>query len=117
MRVREAVNGKLVDAKSGLYVDGEGIDHSSLHANLFPLAFGLVPDERKGERLIVLHTPVESMNTHQLWEKLNDRGLPNLWLPGERDFIQIPEMPVLGTGKVDLKRAKEMALEHTRNGD
>ena len=57
------------------------------------------------------------MNTHQLWEKLNDRGLPNLWLPGERDFIQIPEMPVLGTGKVDLKRAKEMALEHTRNGD
>ncbi|WP_372798571.1 alpha-L-rhamnosidase C-terminal domain-containing protein, partial [Pontiella sp.] len=32
---------------TGLYVDGVETDHSSLHANLFPLAFGLVPDEHK----------------------------------------------------------------------
>jgi hypothetical protein len=31
----------------GRYVDGEGSNHSSLHANLFPLAFGLVPPERR----------------------------------------------------------------------
>src|SRR5581483_10293173 len=30
----------------GLYVDGEGTTHSSLHANMFPLAFGLVPADR-----------------------------------------------------------------------
>jgi hypothetical protein len=34
---------KLYDPKRGLYRDGVGTDHTSLHANLFPLAFGLVP--------------------------------------------------------------------------
>jgi len=38
---------KLFDAARGLYRDGVGTDHASLHANLFPLAFGLVP---AGER-------------------------------------------------------------------
>ncbi|HEV3449356.1 MAG TPA: AMP-binding protein [Gemmataceae bacterium] len=73
-----------------------------------------VPDERKGERLVVLHTPFQQMGLHQVWEKLNDRGLPNLWVPGERDFIEISEMPVLGTGKVDLKKIKELAQERVR---
>jgi alpha-L-rhamnosidase len=40
-------NTKLVDSNSGLYVDGQGSKHSSLHANMFPLAFGLVPGERR----------------------------------------------------------------------
>jgi hypothetical protein len=31
----------------GRYRDGEGTDHASLHASLFPLAFGLVPEERR----------------------------------------------------------------------
>jgi alpha-L-rhamnosidase len=34
---------KLFDPVRGLYRDGVGTDHASLHANLFPLAFGLVP--------------------------------------------------------------------------
>ena len=38
---------KLFDPARGLYRDGEGTDHCSLHANLFPLAFGLVPDDRR----------------------------------------------------------------------
>jgi alpha-L-rhamnosidase len=38
---------KLFDPVRGLYRDGVGTDHASLHANLFPLAFGLVPaDDR-----------------------------------------------------------------------
>ena len=43
--------------------------------------------------------------------QLGGRGLPNLWVPPERDFYPVPELPVLGSGKVDLKRVKEMALE------
>lgn len=42
-KTRAAFQEKLFDAKAGLYRDGEGTDHQSLHANLFPLAFGLVP--------------------------------------------------------------------------
>ncbi|VGO16678.1 hypothetical protein PDESU_05269 [Pontiella desulfatans] len=37
-------NEKLLDPKTGLYIDGIGTDHSAMHANFFPLAFGLVPD-------------------------------------------------------------------------
>jgi acyl-[acyl-carrier-protein]-phospholipid O-acyltransferase/long-chain-fatty-acid--[acyl-carrier-protein] ligase len=73
-----------------------------------------VPDERKGERLIVLHTPLNGTSVRQVWQQLNTKGLPNLWVPGERDFFEIGEMPLLGSGKVDLKRAKELALERAR---
>ncbi|MCU0250405.1 MAG: family 78 glycoside hydrolase catalytic domain [Vicinamibacterales bacterium] len=42
---RTAFQGALFDPVRGLYRDGEGTDHASVHANLFPLAFGLVPAE------------------------------------------------------------------------
>jgi alpha-L-rhamnosidase len=37
----------LFDSFRGVYRDGEGTDHASQHANLFPLAFGLVPDAER----------------------------------------------------------------------
>jgi hypothetical protein len=46
-RATTALNEKLFDPATGLYVDGEGSKHASLHANMFPLAFGLVPRERR----------------------------------------------------------------------
>ncbi len=42
---RDTFNTALLDTATGTYRDGIGTDHRSLHANLFPLAFGLVPDE------------------------------------------------------------------------
>ncbi len=40
---------QLFDEKRGIYRDGIGTDHASAHANFFPLAFGLVPpDKREG---------------------------------------------------------------------
>jgi len=44
--VREAFQRALFDPARGLYRDGEGTEHASLHANLLPLAFGLVPPKR-----------------------------------------------------------------------
>ncbi len=44
VKVKNAINEKLFDRKKGIYIDGEGSAHSSLHANMLPLAFGLVPD-------------------------------------------------------------------------
>ena len=70
-----------------------------------------LPDERKGERLVVLHTKLSSgWSVESLWKQLNGRGLPSLWVPSQRDFFEIAEMPVLGTGKIDLKRVKELAV-------
>ena len=45
-KVRASFNRLLFDGKRGIYVDGVGTDHATLHANMFPLAFGLVPAER-----------------------------------------------------------------------
>ncbi len=42
-----AFQGELFDASRGLYRDGVGTDHASQHSNLFALAFGLVPEERR----------------------------------------------------------------------
>lgn len=42
---RDTFNAAMIDPATGTYRDGIGTDHRSLHANLFPLAFGLVPDE------------------------------------------------------------------------
>jgi alpha-L-rhamnosidase len=44
---RAVFQAKLFDSARGVYRDGEGTDHASLHANLFPLAFGLVPENQR----------------------------------------------------------------------
>jgi acyl-[acyl-carrier-protein]-phospholipid O-acyltransferase/long-chain-fatty-acid--[acyl-carrier-protein] ligase len=77
-------------------------------------AVAAVPDEKRGERLVVLHLPLNGLSVKQVCQQLGERGLPNLWLPGERDFFQIGELPILGSGKLDLKRLKDVALERAR---
>lgn len=44
-KLKKVFNSKLLDKKRGIYMDGIGTDHASLHANMFPLAFGLVPEK------------------------------------------------------------------------
>jgi len=68
-----------------------------------------VPDEKKGERLVVLHKPLEKP-VDQVVRELSEAGLPNLWVPSPDSFIEVDEIPVLGTGKLDLKGLKNMAL-------
>ena len=69
-----------------------------------------VPDVRKGERLIVLHLPLEK-RPGEICKELFETGLPNLWIPSADSFFQVEEIPVLGTGKLDLKRLKDLAVE------
>ncbi|NLV44820.1 MAG: MFS transporter [Candidatus Hydrogenedentes bacterium] len=69
-----------------------------------------VPDEARGERLIVLHV-LEDRQVDSLKERLNNSDLPNLWRPRPTAFYRIPEIPLLGTGKMDIRKAKQMALD------
>ncbi|HEY5932805.1 MAG TPA: AMP-binding protein, partial [Nitrospira sp.] len=69
-----------------------------------------LPDEKKGERLAVLHTLEESRIPHIL-EKVSASGLPNLFIPGKHQFIKVDALPVLGTGKLDLRGVKRIAME------
>jgi len=46
-RVKKTFNEKLYNREKGHYTDGIGTDHGSVHANMFPMALGMVPDEYK----------------------------------------------------------------------
>jgi len=67
-----------------------------------------VPDEKRGERLIVLHLPTEK-NVDEMRASLSKAGLPNLFIPSNDSFFQVDEIPLLGTGKLDLKGARDLA--------
>lgn len=72
-----------------------------------------VPDAAKGERLVVFHV-CDVADPQELCRRLARRGLPNLWIPGADSFARIEEMPVLGSGKLDLKKLSILA--HDRFG-
>jgi acyl-[acyl-carrier-protein]-phospholipid O-acyltransferase/long-chain-fatty-acid--[acyl-carrier-protein] ligase len=74
------------------------------------VAVTAVPDARKGERLIVLHTPIRK-SPDEICQELAKAGLPNLWIPSADSFYEVEELPILGSGKLDLKALKAMALE------
>ena len=69
-----------------------------------------VPDVRKGERLIILHTGLEKP-PDAICREMAEAGLPPIWTPSPDSFFQVSEIPVLGTGKLDLKRARELARQ------
>jgi acyl-[acyl-carrier-protein]-phospholipid O-acyltransferase/long-chain-fatty-acid--[acyl-carrier-protein] ligase len=100
-------------------IGGEMVPHIKVEDKLHELAelteqkFAVtaVPDEKKGERLIVLHTlPEEHLNP--VLERLARCDLPALWKPRPDQFVRVEQLPYLGTGKLDLRRLKEMALEN-----
>jgi acyl-[acyl-carrier-protein]-phospholipid O-acyltransferase/long-chain-fatty-acid--[acyl-carrier-protein] ligase len=67
-----------------------------------------VPDERRGERLVVLYVD-EAGTAEALQAFIEKSNLPNLWRPRSEDYIKIDAIPVLGSGKLDLKTVKECA--------
>ena len=75
-----------------------------------PSAVTAVPDERKGERLVVFYTEPD-VSGEELSTRLGESGLPNLWMPKRESFHFIDEIPLLGSGKTDLKKIRAMALE------
>ena len=76
------------------------------------VAVTAVADDRKGERLIVLHTQL-SKPIEELRRGLAAAGLPNLFIPATDGFIEVESIPILGTGKLDLKAVKALAAERT----
>jgi acyl-[acyl-carrier-protein]-phospholipid O-acyltransferase/long-chain-fatty-acid--[acyl-carrier-protein] ligase len=68
-----------------------------------------VPDSKRGERLVVLHLPDVAAKLKSAFASLRQRGLPNLWIPDERDCYLIEMFPVLGSGKLDLRGVGELA--------
>ncbi len=66
-----------------------------------------VPDPSKGEALVVITT--QEVSYDDIRERLTAAGLPNLWVP--KLVHRVEKIPLLGTGKLDLKACRELALE------
>ncbi len=69
-----------------------------------------LPDERRGERLALLYTD-GNLAPRDLWQRLAESSLPPLWIPKREDIFQVTSLPLLGTGKLDLRAIRAQALQ------
>ncbi|HSL87226.1 MAG TPA: alpha-L-rhamnosidase C-terminal domain-containing protein, partial [Bacteroidales bacterium] len=79
--VKMSINEKLLNKDKGIYVDGEFSQHSSLHANMTPLAFGLVPDEYKDSVISFIKSRGMACSVYGAQYLLE-----GLYLAGEEDY-------------------------------
>ncbi len=99
-------------------IGGEMVPHikveEKLHelANATELTFVVtgLSDEKKGERLVVLHK-LPDAGLAACLEKLAQCDLPNLWKPRADRFFRVDHFPLLGTGKLDLRKVRETATQ------
>jgi acyl-[acyl-carrier-protein]-phospholipid O-acyltransferase/long-chain-fatty-acid--[acyl-carrier-protein] ligase len=96
-------------------IAGEMIPHGAVEDALHTalgrtgvLAVTSVPDEKRGEKLVVVHT-AEAGDSAALHDLLTECELPNLWKPGKNCFVRVAALPLLGTGKLDLRGVREAA--------
>ncbi len=84
--------------------------HQSYGAEGLMFAVTGVSDPKKGEKLAVLHVADEE-RIPDLLTNLAKTGFPNLFIPRREHFIRVEQLPLLGTGKLDLRRLKAIAQE------
>src|SRR5438874_2030817 len=99
-------------------IGGEMVPHEAIEQKIIdllelsgrderPLAIVGVQDEAKGEALVLLSAV--DIDLTQLRSKLHEAGVPNLWIP--KQLQRIDAIPVLASGKLDLKKCQERAAE------
>ncbi len=97
-------------------IGGEMVPHIKVEEKLQELAGTLerrlvvtgVRDEKKGERLVVLHC-LDEAQLKAVLARLPELDLPNLWIPKAGQFFRIDALPLLGSGKLDLCKVRELA--------
>src|SRR5213594_548650 len=106
-------------------IGGEMVPHEAIEQKIVdllelsgrderPIAIVGVQDEAKGEALVLLSA--ENIDLAALRKKLQEAGVPNLWIP--KNVQRVEAIPVLASGKLDLKKCQERAAERgDANGD
>lgn len=99
-------------------IGGEMVPHGTIEETIsrvleldieqLQIAITARPDPAKGEQIVLL-TTIADLNLADLCKKLSAAGLANLWLPREMKIIE--KIPVLGTGKLDIKACAAIAAE------
>ncbi len=99
-------------------IGGEMVPHEAIEQKIVdllelsgrderPIAVIGVQDEAKGEALVLLSAV--DIDLAELRKKLQDAGVPNLWIP--KHIQRIEAIPVLASGKLDLKKCQQRATE------
>ncbi|MDX6770403.1 MAG: AMP-binding protein, partial [Elusimicrobiota bacterium] len=96
-------------------IGGEMVPHIRVEEKLHELlglveqefVVAAVPDEKRGERLVVLHKSEHDLDA--LAAKLIASDLPKLWVPEKAAFHRVAEFPLLGSGKLDFQKLKAEA--------
>ena len=105
-------------------IGGEMVPHIRIEEKLQELAdvteqvFAVtaLPDEKKGERIVVIHT-LAAAKLAPVLEKLPQCDLPALWKPKPDQFVHVDAIPVLGTGKMDLRGIKALGSRTVSSRD
>ena len=74
-----------------------------------------IPDTGRGERLVAMYTSPDVTPT-EAYEHLTREGLPPLWIPKRENYYRVDAIPTLGTGKLDLRKARELAEQKAAKG-
>jgi acyl-[acyl-carrier-protein]-phospholipid O-acyltransferase/long-chain-fatty-acid--[acyl-carrier-protein] ligase len=99
-------------------IGGEMVPHETIEQKIIdllelsgrderPIAIVGVQDEAKGEALVLLSSV--DLDLAELRKKLQEAGVPNLWIP--KHVERVEAIPVLASGKLDLKKCQERAAE------
>jgi len=113
---------RIVDRQSRFSkIGGEMVPHVGVEEKLQQLCgraeptfvVTAAPDEKRGEQLVVLYAGYEG-SIDELYGRLQASDLPKLWIPARGSFFEIPALPYLGTGKLDLSALRALAREKTK---
>ena len=74
------------------------------------IAVTSAPDDKKGERLVVFYKS-ETTDPKALHDIIAKADIPNLWKPGKNSYHEVEDIPILGSGKLDVSALRRMALE------
>ncbi|HJT11111.1 MAG TPA: AMP-binding protein, partial [Dongiaceae bacterium] len=69
-----------------------------------------VPDPQRGERLVGFYVANAAMAPQLVWQALGESDLPKIFIPKATDLRRIETLPVLGSGKIDLRAVKALAV-------
>ncbi len=107
---------RIVDRQSRFSkIAGEMVPHGKIEEVLQSVTPGVacavtaVTDERRGERLVAF-VAGNAATPHEIWHELMASGMPKIWIPKLDDIHLVEKLPLLGTGKVDLRAVRQMAL-------
>jgi acyl-[acyl-carrier-protein]-phospholipid O-acyltransferase/long-chain-fatty-acid--[acyl-carrier-protein] ligase len=101
-------------------IGGEMVPHMKIEEVINEILNGAgcavtaIADPQRGEKLVAFYS-ANGVSPQELWEKLNRSELPKLWIPKRENLHPLDSIPLLGSGKADLKKVKELALSRARD--